>query len=350
VELHPATLASCVVNVAPRVTVCIPTYDRPRWLGRAIESVLAQGYGDLRLEIHDDATPGPGVRDVVARYDDPRLQLIEHDENVGIVANFSRSLLGAGTEYVLQLGDDDVMHPDLLEATVAALDRHPSAGMAHTRFDLVDGDDEILLANVDWTVDGGRPPLESGDDFLRASMLYGCRVCSSTALLRRSAVPLDGFRQQDFPAFDFVCWLRMAEQWDVAFVPRALCRYRMHPESHSSGVADLRDDAYIQRLQTLQTVHTVKLRHIEASGGSSKLTRLAHKGRARDLLARVRHLTVPERPFVRTALELARGVRIEPALARDIEAWLLLGGSVIKSPAVAWIKQRSPAIRRRRPG
>lgn len=338
------------MKAAPRVTVCIPTYDRPRWLGRAIASVLAQRYGDLRLEIHDDATPGPDVRDVVAAFDDPRVHLIEHAENAGIVGNFSRSLLGATTEYVLQLGDDDVMHPDLVGTTVDALDRHPTAGIAHARFDLVGEEDEIVLADVDWTVDGGRPPLESGEDFRRASMLYGCRVCSSTALLRRSAVPPDGFRQQDFPAFDFVCWLRMAEQSDVAFIPRALCRYRLHQESHSSGVADLRGDAYVQRLQTLETVHAVKLRHIQATGGSAELARLAHKGRARDLLARVRHQTVPGRPFFRTARELARGIRIEPALARDIEAWLLLAGSVVKSPNVARIKRSSPAIRRRRPG
>ena len=328
----------------PRVTVCIPTYDRPRWLGRAIESVLAQSYGDLRLEIHDDATPGPAVRDVAGGFDDPRVHLIEHAENAGIVGNFSRSLLGATTEYVLQLGDDDMMHPDLIATTVEALDRHPSAGIAHTRFDLVGEDGAILTGDVDWTVDGGRPPLESGTDFRRASMLYGCRVCSSTALLRRSAVPRDAFRRQDFPPFDFACWLRMAEHWDIAFTPRALCRYRLHTRSHSSGVADLREDAYVQRLQTLQAVHTVKLRHI-AETGAADLTRLARRGRARDLLARVRHQTVPERPFLRTARELARGVRVEPALARNLEAWLLLAGSVVGSSGVARIKGARSTIR-----
>jgi glycosyltransferase involved in cell wall biosynthesis len=328
------------MSAVPRVTVCIPTYNRPRWLGQAIESVLAQSYGDLRLEIHDDATPGPAVRDVVAAYDDPRVRLIEHDENVGIVANFSRSLLGATTEYVLQLGDDDAMHPDLIATTVDALDRHPSAGIAHTRFDLVDDDGAIVQRDADWTMDGGRPPLESGADFLRASMRYGCRVCSSTALLRRSAVPPDAFRQEDFPPFDLGCWLRMAERWDVAFTPRALCRYRLHAESHSSGVADLGEDAYVKRLETVQSIHDVKLQHIAAAGGSRELTRLARQGRALDLLARVRHQTVPARPFVRTARELIRAARIEPALALSSEAWMLLAGSVVGSRGVALIKGR----------
>src|SRR3954453_13440269 len=113
----------------PRVTVCIPTYDRPEWLGAAIESVLAQTSQDFRLEINDDATPGPAVRDVAERYTrDPRVELVAHERTAGIVGNFTRSLLGARTDYVLQLGDDDEMHPDLLARNVEALDRRTSAG------------------------------------------------------------------------------------------------------------------------------------------------------------------------------------------------------------------------------
>jgi glycosyltransferase involved in cell wall biosynthesis len=328
------------MTAMPRVTVCIPTYARPRYLGQAIESVLAQTYGDFWLEIHDDATPGPSVRDVVARYDDPRLTLIEHAENAGIVGNFTRSLLAAQTEYVLQLGDDDVMHPQLLEATVEALDRHPRAALAHSRFDLIGADSEVLRADTDWTMDGGRAPLERGRDFRRASMLYGCRVCSSTALLRRVAVPEDGFREADFPPFDFACWLRMTERWDVAFVPRALCSYRLHGDSHTSGVADLEGDGYVQHLETMQSVHAVKVAHIESTGGSRQLMRLARRGRALDVLARVRRRTLPDREFLRTVAELARGVSVEPMLVRSPEAWLLLAGSLVGSAAVDRLKRR----------
>jgi glycosyltransferase involved in cell wall biosynthesis len=311
--------------VTPRVTVCIPTYDRPQWLGAAIESVLSQTYGDLRLEIHDDATPGSAVRDVVAGYDDdPRVTLVAHERNAGIVGNFTRSLLAAETEYVLQLGDDDEMRPELLELTVGALDRHPSAGLAHTRFDLIDAEGRTQHADVDWT-GGGAPALEPGADFLRASMLHGCRVCSSTALIRRSAVPPGAFREEDFPPFDLACWLRMAAAWDFAFVPRSLCRYRVHEESHSAGVSDVAGGGYVQRTETVQKVHAVKL---EAAGGDPELVRLARRGRARDLMARVRTETVPERRLRPTVKALAAGVRVEPRLALEREAWMLLAGSV----------------------
>jgi glycosyltransferase involved in cell wall biosynthesis len=324
----------------PRVTVCIPTYDRPRWLGSAIESVLAQAYEDFVLEIHDDATPGPAVRDIANRYaqQDARVRLIEHTRNAGIVGNFTRSLLQAQTEYVLQLGDDDEMHPDLLARTVEALDRHPTAGLAHTGFDLIDDDGTVLQAGTDWTVDGGNAPLEPRERFVRSSMVYGCRVCSSTALIRRSAVPPGAFLQEDFPPFDFACWLRMAIDHDFAFVPRSLCRYRLHEQSHSAGVSELSGGTYVEDTETIDAVHRVKLRHIGSTGGSQELARLARRGRAHAVLARIRRETVPERRLGPTLAKLARGVRTEPALARHPEAWLLLGASVLGPRAVARIR------------
>lgn len=180
----------------PRVTVCIPTYDRTRWLARAIESVLAQPFTAFRLEIHDDATPGPGVRGVMADFDDPRIVLIEHERNAGIVGNFTRSLLAADTDYVIQLGDDEA-RPELLAATVAALDRHQRAGMAHSRFDLIGPEGEVLEANAAWIGPRGHPPVEPGREFIRRAMGERGRGCASTTLIRRAAVPEGAFLQED---------------------------------------------------------------------------------------------------------------------------------------------------------
>ena len=109
-----------------------------------------QTFGDLVVEVHDDATPGDAVARVVERLRRPaRDSSIRYEDNAGIVGNFTRSLLGADTEYVIQLGDDDEAHPRLVEKTVAALDAHPSAGVAHARFELIDAEGETLVAERD---------------------------------------------------------------------------------------------------------------------------------------------------------------------------------------------------------
>jgi len=306
----------------PRVTVCIPTYDRTRWLARAIDSVLAQTFTAFRLEIHDDATPGRGVHDVVTGYDDPRVVLIEHEQNAGIVGNFTRSLLGADTDYVIQLGDDDIAAPELVARTVAALDAFPRAGVAHSRFALIDGDGTVTMAAQDW-LGTPSPPLEPGRDFVSRSMVHGCRVCSSTALIRRSAAPEGGFLERDAPPFDFAFWLRMAREWDVAFVDEVLCQYRIHGQSFTSGLSDVTRTGYLQAEKTLREVHAVKRRY------APEFARVADRALRQDIISRVRERTLPDRPFLATFRGLGDAARREPGILREPHAWKLLAGSLV---------------------
>jgi glycosyltransferase involved in cell wall biosynthesis len=293
------------------------------------------------VEVHDDATPDDSVVEVVAGFDDPRLHLIRHPENAGIVGNFTRSLLGASTDYVLQLGDDDVAEPTLVEKTAAALDEYPSAGFAHSRFVLIDAAGDALT-DQDW-LETPSPPLEAGTDFVEKSMAHN-RVCSSTALIRRSAVPEGGFRQEDYPAFDFAFWLRMTETWDVAWVDEVLCRYRIHAESFSADRSDLTDEGYLQAERTLRDAHAVKRRHaatLEPGPRRSHLERLADQALRRGLVGRVREQTVPERRFGPTLRGLADLTRREPSLIREPTAWKLLAGSVVGPRTIERLKGRA---------
>jgi hypothetical protein len=274
---------------------------------------------------------------VVEAFDEPRLTLIEHDSNAGIVGNFSRSLLGSETDYVLQLGDDDEMHPELLAVTVEALDSRPSAGLVHSRFDLIDADGAVLTPDTDWT-HSGTPPLQSGADFRRTCMLYGSSICTSTALIRRAAVPPGAFLEQDFPPFDFACWLRMAKQWDIAYVPRSLARYRLHGLSHSAGVAELDGSAYTYSPEAAAALHAVKVRYAD---GDPALIRLANRGRALQALWPIRNATLPDRRLAPTVRGLARAFRAEPRLAREPDAWSLLAGAVLGPRAVERLRGRA---------
>ena len=326
-----------------RVTVCIPTYKRVQWLGATIASALGQTFTDLVVEVHDDATPDDSVERVVAEFSsDPRVRYVRWDQNAGIVGNFTRSLLGAGTEFVIQLGDDDIAEPSLVARTVAALDAFPRAGVAHSRFSLIDSDGAVMLAAQDW-LGTPSPPLEPGAVFVERSMMHGCRVCSSTALIRRSAVPEGGFLVEDAPPFDFAFWLRMAEQWDVAFVDEVLCRYRIHGQSFTSGLSDVTGTGYLQAERTLREVHAVKRRHAAtvAAPRRESLARLADRALRRDIVSRVRERTLPDRPFVATARGLGDAARREPGILLEPHAWKLLAGSVAGPGAVARLKRRA---------
>jgi glycosyltransferase involved in cell wall biosynthesis len=333
--------------MAERVTVCIPTYARTRWLAEAIESVLAQTFRDFVLLVVDDATPGDTVRPVVERFDDPRIRFVRFEENAGIVGNFNRTLWMSETDYVLQVGDDDAIHPGLLEATVKTLDEHPRAGFVHTQFDRIDAEGRVVQADVNMTGDLHEDTVEPGAVFVRKSMLRSWSpVCTSSALLRRAAMPEWGFREEFAPAFDFGCWLEVARDWDVAFLARNLCRYRVHDRSFTAGGENPAETGYLRGLTNLREIRRVKLafleRHYPPGSERRELARLAKRDLRRELVTRVRMDTVPARRLVPTARGLATVARAEWSVLLEPAAWALLAGGVVGQRGVDMLRRRLP--------
>ena len=188
------------------------------------------------------------------------------------------------------------------------------------------------MAEQDW-LGTPSPPLEPGAAFVEKSMLHGCRVCSSTALIRRSAVPEGGFRQEDFPPFDFAFWLRMAEQLGRRVRRRGRCAATgSTSRATRRRSSDVTATGYLQAEQTLREVHAVKRRHaatLPPGPRRTELERAADRALRRDIISRVRERTLPDRPFKATVRGLADAARREPALLREPTAWALLAGSVL---------------------
>ena len=53
----------------PLVSVCIPTYNRKRYLGETLRSVFAQTYSDFKVVVVDDGSTD-GTVDIIKKYQD----------------------------------------------------------------------------------------------------------------------------------------------------------------------------------------------------------------------------------------------------------------------------------------
>ena len=325
----------------PRVTVVIPTYNRARFLPGAIDSVLAQTYGDFCLLIADNASDD-GTPDVVGRYDDPRIEYVRRPENLGITANHNLALQQVDTPYCLIVPDDDLLGPEILERTVAVLDANPRAGMVHARFQVLAADGTVMKEDEDWTYGLTEDTAESGEEFVRESMLWSCRVCASTALMRMEALPDPPFDQDDFPAIDFGMWLRMALGWEMAFIAEPLAAYRIHGDSHSAAFGPPAGSGYTQRTEIVTRLKAVKLRFVERFShrlaDQDELRARAARSQRRELIWMARNDTLPERRFGKTVKALAAGLRVDPRLAAEPAAWSLLAGSVLGKRAVSLLR------------
>lgn len=110
------------------VTVLIPTYKRPVKLKRAIESVLAQTYTDLKVIVCDNASRDE-TADVVhtIMLHDSRVGYFQHPENVGMNANFNFAVSKVETPFFCMLTDDDIYEQHFLTTALGLFVQYPTA-------------------------------------------------------------------------------------------------------------------------------------------------------------------------------------------------------------------------------
>lgn len=105
----------------PKVSVIIPTHNRPELIGRAIQSVLNQSYQDFEIIVIDD---GLKIRaeSIIKEINDSRITYIHHDIEKGGAAARNTGIKVAKGEYIAFLDDDDEWLPDKLEKQAKVLE------------------------------------------------------------------------------------------------------------------------------------------------------------------------------------------------------------------------------------
>ena len=74
---------------------------------------------------------------MIQRFDDARLKLIVHAKNQGAVAARKTGVDAASGEIIAFLDQDDLFHPEKLQAHVAFLEQHPEIGLTYNaRFEI----------------------------------------------------------------------------------------------------------------------------------------------------------------------------------------------------------------------
>lgn len=113
---------------APRITVGLPVYNGQKYLEAAIESHLAQSFGDFELVISDNGSTD-ATGDICGRYAqlDARVKYLKSPINRGILWNHRRVFepIDPSTPYFRWAGADDILEPGLLAAMVEVLDTRP---------------------------------------------------------------------------------------------------------------------------------------------------------------------------------------------------------------------------------
>lgn len=122
-----------MTSKSPTVSIGLPVYNGEDYISEAIESVLAQTYGDFELIISDngstDATQSI-CRSFVQK--DSRVSYHQSVKNRGASWNYNRTFeLSTGT-YFRWLAADDKLAPTLIEESVKVLEENPDVILSFT--------------------------------------------------------------------------------------------------------------------------------------------------------------------------------------------------------------------------
>jgi glycosyltransferase involved in cell wall biosynthesis len=283
----------------PRVSVVIPTYNRAALLVEAVQSALAQTFGDLEVIVADDGSTD-GSAELVAGLGDERVEVLRLDHSgipaVARNAAFSRSR----GEFVAFLDSDDVWIPEKLERQLAVLNRSPGVGLVCSNASVIDENGNEIR-------DRYLPPDQGSSGDVLEELLDVNFVVNSSTVARRELVERVGAFSED-PRLraveDYDLWLRLGATCEVVYLAEELVGYREHRESVR---ADVPRTAYWAGV--LGAVENLD-RFVEA--GDVRRKTLVRPRRAR-LLVQLARAELTERGPVAAARTLGKAVQLDPA-------------------------------------
>jgi GT2 family glycosyltransferase len=206
----------------PRISIITPVYNtEPRWLKRAVESVVAQAYPEWELCLADDGSTRVETTQTLAALAtrDPRIKVITMARNGGISAASNGALEAATGEFIALLDHDDEIPPEALLEVAKVLNQHRDADVIYSDEDKLefDGTHSDPFFKPDWS-----------PEYLRSCMYVGHLGVYRRDLVQR----VGGFRPAFDGSQDYDLALRATEGTDrIHHIPKILYHWRKIPGS-----------------------------------------------------------------------------------------------------------------------
>ncbi len=202
---------------APRISVVLPVHNGEAYLGQAIESILAQTFGDFELICVDDGSSDatPTILDRYAKAD-RRVRIITNRPNKGLPGALNTGFAAAQGALHCWTSDDNIARPHMLERLVGALDANPEAAIAHADYSVIDAKGCVTGFQKVGPV---------------SELLLGNRIGAAFLYRKEVTQALAGYDEALFGVEDYDFWLRAARMFSFVTLNEDLYLYRRHEGS-----------------------------------------------------------------------------------------------------------------------
>lgn len=206
----------------PTVSVLMTSYNRERYIGAAIESVLSSSFADFELIISDDRSSDNTVEisNSYARKDS-RVKVFVNDNNVGDYKNRNLAASRACGKYLKYVDADDLIYPRGLEIMVEMMERFPDAGWG--------------LCSLEQDENNIFPFVLSKDEIYRYAYLgpgLFHKAPLSSIIKRECFSAIGGFSGKQHLG-DFELWHLLSIKYPIVLMPHGIVWHRIHDEQES---------------------------------------------------------------------------------------------------------------------
>ncbi|HWG75640.1 MAG TPA: glycosyltransferase [Steroidobacteraceae bacterium] len=312
------------MNATPTVSVLMPVYNGAAYLRAAMQSILNQSFCDFEFVVLDDGSTDGSLR-ILQEYArlDGRVRLLSR-ENRGLTYSLNQLIATARGEFMARMDADDIAMPERLARQVEFLRTHPGVLCVGGAFQIIDEAGRYLTTLY--------PP--ASNEQIQNHLIHGrCAISHPAAMARLQPIRELGGYQGDF-AEDLDLWLRLGEKGELANLPEAVLRYRLHCASVSERVGHRQRDAALVACQAAWQRRGIRDGTFEGASAwrpESKATRYA-------FMLQYGWWAWNSRERATAQLYGLRALRARPL---GVEGWKLLLVSLLK-PLDAPVPQPSP--------
>ena len=209
-------------------SVIIPAYRAARYIGQAVDSVVAQTYGPVEIVVVNDASPDSDELEHALTRFGGRVKYLRRNSNGGPGAARNTGIMAATGDYLAFLDADDYWEPTFLAEQMAYVQRHPDIALVYC-------DASWFLEDSGQVIGTLMSVMPShGEATFESLIRQDCTIGTSAVVVRRQAVLDAGLFDPAIGNYseDFDLYLRLTKSGArVGYHRKLLVHHRLHPES-----------------------------------------------------------------------------------------------------------------------
>lgn len=235
----------------PLVSIGIASFNNGHYIVELLDSIRQQTYPNIELLVIDDCSNDNSVSVIEewAIATSFPMQFIRHAENRGLLAVVAELREQARGSFVLWLGSDDWLLPNMVTDTIAEfMRRGPQCGVVYSDCLVVDAAGKEISQSFihHFNAHFGKIHPEGN---IRIPLLSGFYLPTPTAIVRRSALDQIGPYDLTLGSEDLDTWLRISVKWTFAYLPKVTAAYRVHTQSISNSHRPRLSETYLRIYQ-----------------------------------------------------------------------------------------------------